>query len=145
MAGTPRTTQSALISTMRYRDADAAVDWLCRAFGFETHAVYNGKDGKVMHAELSFGSGMIMLGPNVDSPFGQFMMLPGEAGGRCTQTIYCIVADADAHHARAVQAGAEIVMPLRDQDYGSREYSCRDPEGHVWTFGTYDPRAGKPG
>ena len=132
-----------MIPAMRYEDA--AVDWLCRAFGFKPHAVYRDGAGKVVHAELSFGNGMIMLGPNVESAFGQFMTMPNATGGRCTQTTYVIVDDADAHHAQAVAAGAEVVMPLRDESYGSREYSCRDPEGHIWTFGTYDPWAQPPG
>jgi uncharacterized glyoxalase superfamily protein PhnB len=87
---------------------------------------------------------MIMLGPNIDSPFGRFMTTPKAAGGRCTQTIYVIVDDADAHHARTVASGADVVMPLKDEDYGGRGYSCRDLEGHVWTFGTYDPWASPP-
>ena len=138
MAG-PKATTATLISTMRYDDATAAVDWLCRAFGFRPHAVYRDDAGHVVHAELSFGNGMIMIGPNVETPFGKFMIQPKAAGGRCTQSIYMIVDDADAHHAQAVACGADIVMPLKDADYGGRGYSCRDPEGHVWSFGTYDP------
>jgi uncharacterized glyoxalase superfamily protein PhnB len=142
MAGSaPKATTATMISAMRYDDATAAVDWLCRAFGFKEHAVYRDADNNVMHAELSFGNGMIMLGPNVDTPFSKYMTMPKDAGGRCTQTIYAIVDDADAHHAQAVAAGAEVVMPLKDESYGGRGYSCRDPEGHVWTFGTYDPWA----
>lgn len=137
----PNTTTATMVSTMRYEDANAAVDWLCRAFGFRPHAVYRDDKGKVVHAELSFGNGMIMLGPNVDSEFGRFMTMPKDTGGRCTQTIYVIVDDVDAHHSQAAAAGAEIVMPPKDQDYGGRDYSCRDPEGHIWTFGTYDPWA----
>jgi uncharacterized glyoxalase superfamily protein PhnB len=139
MTGAPKATTATLISTLRYDDADATVDWLCRAFGFREHAVYRDADGKVQHAELSFGNGMIMLGPNVETPFAKYMTMPKAAGGRCTQTIYMIVADADVHHAGAVAAGAEIIMPLKDESYGGRGYSCRDPEGHVWSFGTYDP------
>jgi uncharacterized glyoxalase superfamily protein PhnB len=136
-------TRATIIPTMRYRDANAAVDWLCRAFGFEEHSVYRDDKGMVMHAELSFGNGMIMVGPVADTPFGRFMCQPDEAGGE-TQTAYVLVADADAHHAQAVAAGAEVVMPLRDESYGGREYSCRDPQGHIWTFGTYDPWATAP-
>jgi len=137
----PKATTATMISAMRYEDPTAAVDWLCRAFGFKPHAVYKDDSGRVVHAELSFGNGMIMLGPNVESPFGRYMTMPKDTGGRCTQTIYVIVDDVDAHHAQASAAGAKVVMPLRDESYGGREYSCRDPEGHVWTFGTYDPWA----
>jgi uncharacterized glyoxalase superfamily protein PhnB len=140
MSGGPKATTATMISCLNYRDADAAVDWLKRAFGFGEHAVYRGEDGNVIHAELSFGNGMIMLGPEGKGEFGKKVMtLPGAAGGRCTQTVYAIVDDADAHHARAVAAGAEIVMPLKDESYGGRGYSARDPEGHCWSFGTYDP------
>ncbi|TMB01350.1 MAG: glyoxalase, partial [Deltaproteobacteria bacterium] len=59
--------------------------------------------------------------------------------GPVTQSPYVIVADADAHYARAKAAGAEIVMDIKDEDYGGRGYSARDPEGHLWNFGTYDP------
>ena len=135
----PKATTATMISAMRYDDPAAAVDWLCRVFGFKPHAVYKDDAGNVVHAELSFGNGMIMLGPNIDSPFGRYMTMPKDAGGRCTQTVYVIVDDVDAHHAHASAAGADVVMPLRDESYGGREYSCRDPEGHVWTFGNYDP------
>ncbi len=122
--------------TLRYRDAKAAIDWLERAFGFERHAVYE-NEGQVEHAELRIGSnGMVMLGSVRDSGFS--MKTPDEAGG-ITSGIYVIVEDADAAHDRAAAAGAEIIRGLTDQDYGSREFSVRDPEGYVWHFGTYRP------
>ena len=97
---------------------------------------------KVVHAELTFGNGMIMLGPIDKGEFGvRYMTMPNAAGGRCTQAVYVIVDDVDAHHVRAAAAGAEILMPPKDQDYGGRVYSVRDPEGHVWSFGSYDPFA----
>jgi len=136
-----KSTVATMIPAVRYEDADAAVDWLYRAFGFVPHAVYRDDGGKVVHAELSFGHGMMMLGPNVKSEFGRLMTLPNSVGGLSTQATYVIVDDADAHHARAVAAGATIVIPLKDEDYGGRGYSCRDPEGHIWSFGTYDPWA----
>jgi uncharacterized glyoxalase superfamily protein PhnB len=54
-------------------------------------------------------------------------------------SVYLVVSDPDAHHQRATAAGAEIVIPLRDEDYGSRGYTARDPEGNLWSFGTYQP------
>lgn len=66
---------------------------------------------------------------------------PRQLGGAMTGGIYVVVDDADSHHERARDAGAEIVQPLADEDYGSRGYAARDPEGHVWNFGTYRPRA----
>ena len=129
-----------IIPTMRYRDAPAAIEWLCRAFGFERHLVVPGPDGAVAHAELSFGGGMIMLGSHGSGEFDLLMTVPSDAGGRCTQSVYVVVADVDGHHGRAVGASAEIIMAPRDQDFGGRSYICRDPEGHVWSFGSYDPR-----
>lgn len=138
MTGLAKSTRANVIPAMRYRDPAAAVDWLCRAFGFERNLVVPGEDGNIVHAQLAFGNGMIMLGPVAATEFGALMRQPDEAGGE-TQTAYLIVADADAHYARAKSAGAEIVMEIADQDYGGRVYSCRDPEGHIWSFGTYDP------
>jgi uncharacterized glyoxalase superfamily protein PhnB len=135
---TPTTWQAPdVIPTVRYRDALGAIDWLERAFGFERHAVYaEGND--VHHAQLRFGSGMIMLGSTRQS--GEWpVTTPADAGGINTGGIYVIVEDSDAHYARAKAAGAEIVRAPTDQDYGSRDYSARDPEGHLWSFGTYRP------
>jgi uncharacterized glyoxalase superfamily protein PhnB len=130
-----------IIPTMRYRDAAAAIEWLCRAFGFEKHLVVPGEEDTITHAQLTFGNSMIMLGSARDDELGKLQKTPGQAGGFATQSSYIIVADADAHHARAVAAGAKVVYPLTDEDYGGRGYSCLDPEGHLWNFGTYDPWA----
>jgi uncharacterized glyoxalase superfamily protein PhnB len=111
---------------MRFADADAALEWLAQAFGFEERAVYRSDDGIVHHAEISLGPGIIMLGQGD----------PAEHG------VYVAVEDADAHFGRAKTAGAEIVREIEDTDYDSREYTARDPEGHVWSFGTYRPEVG---
>ena len=136
-----RNTRSTIIPCLRYRDAAAAIDWLCSAFGFEKQAVYPNPDGSIAHAQLSFGNGMIMLGSAkpVDTGWGALIRQPDEIGGAETQSAYLVVDDADALYARAKAAGAEIVLEIRDQDYGGRDFSCRDPEGHLWSFGTYDP------
>lgn len=132
---------SAIVPALRYRDAPAAIEWLCHAFGFARHLVVPGPDHTVAHAQLTFGSGMIMLGSVTDTPFGKNMRQPAEIGGAETQTPYVVVAEVDAHYRRAVAAGAEIVLDIKDEDYGGRGYTCRDPEGHIWTFGSYDPWA----
>ena len=141
MAGTAKTTGATVIPTMRYDDAAAALEWLCAAFGFETHLVVPGEDGTVVHAQLVFGNGMVMLGSARESQFDDLHESPSALGGVVSQSPYIVVEDVDEHYARAVAAGAEIVMEIKDEDYGGRDYSCRDPEGHVWSFGSYDPWA----
>ena len=128
-----------IIPTLRYRDAAAAIEWLCHACGFEKHLVVPGEANTIAHAQLTFGNGMIMLGTVRDDEFGKLQKTPEQVGGIGTQSPYIIVPDADAHHARAVAAGAKVVYALKDEDYGGRGYSCLDPEGHLWNFGTYDP------
>ena len=141
MAENAKHTTSTVIPTLRYEDARAAIDWLCEAFGFEQHLVVPGENGTITHAQLVFGNGMVMLGSTRDNEFGQLQKPPRALGGVGTQSPYIIVEDADKHYARAVAAGAEVVIPIKDEDYGGRGYSCRDFEGHVWNFGTYDPWA----
>lgn len=139
MSDNAKITTATVIPTMRYNDARAAIEWLCEAFGFAKHLVVPGEDGKIAHAQLIFGNGMIMLGSARDDDFGRLQKPPSELGGIGSQSPYIIVDDADRHYAQAVAAGAEIVMEIKDEDYGGRGYSCRDFEGHVWNFGTYDP------
>lgn len=135
-------TVSTIIPSLRYENALAAIDWLCNAFGFERHAVYADDDGTVQHAQLVFGHGMIMLGSTSNaSAWGGHIAQPREIGGRETQCPCVIVADCEAHYQRARAAGAEIVDPLETKDYGGAGYSCRDLEGHLWWFGSYDPWA----
>lgn len=128
-----------IFPTLRYRDALAMIDWLERAFGFRRHAVYE-EGGMVVHAQLSLGSAMIMLGTARDDDFG-CLVGPPDAEARQSHGIYIAVEDVDGLHDRSVAAGAEVVMALTDQPYGSRDFSCRDPEGYVWSFGTYWPKA----
>ena len=128
-----------VVPTLRYRDVAAAIDWLCDAFGFTAHHVVSGDDGAVRYAELTFGNGMIMLAPVEDSGLDKFMAQPADIGGTETQICYLFVADATAHCAQAREAGAEIVLDIEDVLSKGRGYSCRDLEGHIWNFGTYDP------
>ena len=128
---------SDLIPFIRYEDAPAAIDFLERAFGFERHSVHEGADGRIEHAELTHGTGMLMLGSTRDDDSSA--RTPRQLDGATTGGIYVVVDDVDAHCERARQAGAEIVQELADQDYGSRDYAARDPEGFVWNFGTYRP------
>ena len=129
---------STLIPCLRYRDAPKAIEWLCDTLGFERHLVVPGENNVIHHAQLTLDGGMVMLGSVIDNDYGKLMRQPGDAGGN-TQSVYVVVKDADAAHARVVAAGAEIVMPLVDEDYGGRGFGCVDPEGHLWYVGTYDP------
>ena len=139
MMSSAANTACTVIPGLRYRNALAAIDWLCRAFGFEKHVVY--ADGDIVHhAQLTFGNGMIMLG-SVDktSIWNERLAQPDEIGWRETQAPYVIIADAEAHYARAKAVGAVIVEELEEKAYGGKGYGCLDPEGHIWWFGTYDP------
>ncbi|MCP4978312.1 MAG: glyoxalase [Maribacter sp.] len=132
---------SIIIPTMRYKDAPAAIEWLCSAFGFEKHLVVPGENGAIAHAQLSFGNAMIMLGSESDNEFGKYVRIPKDLDGINTQTVYIIVEEIDEHYRRAIDTGAEIIVDIKDEDYGGRGYSCQDPEGYIWNFGSYNPWA----
>lgn len=135
---------STVIPGLRYRDAPAMIDWLCRAFGFEKHAVYPNPDGTIAHAQLTLGNGMIMLGSVTSgTPHSELIRQPDELKKSETQSPYLAVPDCDAVYAKAKKAGAEMVFDIKDQDYGGRGFTCRDPEGHLWSVGDYDPWAGQ--
>jgi len=127
-----------IMPTMRYRDAAAAIDWLIKAFGFEKKVAYTAENGDVMHAELTYGDGMIMLGTSREDELTPYMGTPSELGGRSTGCVYVVVDDARLHHDRSVAAGAKIVRPLKTEPHGSM-YCCADLEGYLWCFGDYDP------
>ena len=129
-------TGPSIVPCLSYRDAPAAIVWLKEAFGFTEVMVVPGPDDTIAHAQLAFDGGMVMVGSIRDDELQ--MRTPCDLGG-VTQSIYIVVEDADAHYARAVEAGAEIVRELEDTPYGSRDFSARDPEGHLWNFGTYRP------
>jgi uncharacterized glyoxalase superfamily protein PhnB len=132
---------SMLIPSLRYKDAHAAIAWLERAFGFERNAVYDGPDGTVAHAQLSFGgTGMVMLGSASNpSPEAAAYAIPEEIGGRVTSAIYLVVADCEPMYERVKAAGAEVVMELQTMEYGGKAFAVRDPEGYRWSVGEYDP------
>jgi len=132
-----------IIPTMRYANATRMIDWLCDAFGFERHAVYEDGKGGIAHAQLTFGSGMIMLADDTDGEFSQYQSTP-QSLGSTTLSAYLVVADVDTVCERARAAGARIVIGPRDEDYGGRGFVCIDPEGQVWSFGSYDPTAEHP-
>ena len=126
-----------------YDDAPAAIDFLCQAFGFKRHLVVpGGNDRDIVHAQLSLGGNLIMLSsasPGARERFG--MVTPAATAGLVTACICVALDDPDAHYARAAAAGAPIVAPPHDNEYGGRGYEARDCEGNVWSFGSYDPYA----
>ena len=112
MSGNAKNTTTTVVPAMRYRDAPAAIEWLCKAFGFERRLVVPGENDSIAHAQLTFGNGMIMLGSARDDDFGRWVRPPHEFGGAGTQSAYVIVDDADTHCAHAKAAGAEIVSEV---------------------------------
>lgn len=124
---------------MRYRDLPKAINWLSEAFGFEAHYTATDEDGTLIYAQMTFGHGMVMLGPVRDSDFDDLLSQPDEIGGTETQSCYLVVDDIESHFERAKEAGAEIALDVQRDDTGGRAYSCRDCEGHLWNFGTFNP------
>ena len=120
--------------TLRYDDPRAAIAFLTGTLGFVEQHVVTGDDGTVAHAELSFGDGVVMLGGRSGTP-DTF-----DTGRAVVYLALDSAEEVDAHHARATAGGAEVVQELVDQPYGSREYAVRDPEGNVWSVGSYRPQ-----
>jgi uncharacterized glyoxalase superfamily protein PhnB len=138
MSTTQNRTAQAIYPCLRYRDAKAAIAWLKSALGLEESVAYSADDGSISHAELGLDGNLVMLGNVKTDGFGRS---PLDLGG-VTGTIYVALdspADVDAVYTRAKSAGAEIIREPTDTDYGSHEFSVRDLEGHVWSFGTYRP------
>jgi uncharacterized glyoxalase superfamily protein PhnB len=124
--------RSTLTSAVFYRDPRAALKFLEAAFGFELAMLIEDQAGNLVHSEMSFGDALIMIGPE----FTADHQSPASVGGKNTQTVHVhIDGDADAHCARALAAGFEIVAAPETKFYGDRTYRCRDPEGHIWTIG----------
>jgi uncharacterized glyoxalase superfamily protein PhnB len=129
-------------SSIFYDDAAAAIDWLCRVFGFEVRLKVEGEAGRIVHSELTYGDGLIMVGDTrcmADRPSPVPSKSPRSLGGANTQSLCVYVDDADAHCAHARAAGAKIVDEPETHDYGEdywadRGYRAEDLEGHQWWF-----------
>ena len=136
----PKNTTATVIPGLRYQDVPKAIDWLCRAFGFEKHLVVPGPGDTIAHAQLTYGNGMVMLGSagKHGEGYDDLLRTPSEVGGANTQAPYVIVEDPDAHHAQATARGPKLFSISRIRTIG-RGYSCRDVEGNVWSFGDFDP------
>jgi uncharacterized glyoxalase superfamily protein PhnB len=125
---------AAFYPQLLYRDPDAAMKWLEQTLGFERRAEHRDDDGNVVHAELTLGDATVML---ATAAVGRepFRSLP--AGGTL---VYCAVDEVDSLYERAREAGGDIALELTGTDYGSRDFTVRDPEGNLWAFGTYRPQ-----
>ena len=128
-----------IIPGMRYKDAFAAIDWLCEVLGFERRLVVPDGEGGVAHAELTLGNGMIMLGSDQGNA-DDYVTAP-TPDGRLTQNAYIVISDIEAAYERAKDAGAKIVSELEEQHYGGSLFSVRDLEGQLWHLGSYNPWA----
>ncbi len=125
MTGSP-----SIVPYFSYADAHGAMAFLQSAFGLEPVQAFDGEDGKLMHGEMAYGNSVIMLG--------------SEATPKGSPGVYLVVSDVDAHYATAKAAGAEIVYPPEDTEFGTRRYRAKDPEGHEWSFGSYQPQTVAP-
>ncbi len=129
----------AIVPTIPYRDAIAMVDWLSDVYGFEKQGIVKGENGELQHAQLAFGDSMLAVVRVEDKKLERLVVHPDQIGGVETQTCYVVVPDIDAHYARATAKRAEVVSGIEGNHRGDRSYTSRDPEGHIWIFGTYDP------
>ncbi len=130
-------TAAKIFPFLRYQDARAAITWLTEVLGFAEQEVYDGPDGTIAHAQLSLGAGIIMLSSSTDdNPLG--LISPAAVAGH-SQGIYLYVPEVDSCYQRVEKHGADIVIELQDMEYGSREFAVRDPEGYLWSVGTYLP------
>jgi len=127
-------------SSVFYENAPAAIDWLCKAFGFNVRIKIEGDDGDIVHSELEYRDGLIMVGSTTTKKdTGPHRKSPKQIGGVNTQALFMYVDDVEAHCARARAAGARIVTEIQTNDYGDeywtdRSYGAEDLEGHHWWF-----------
>jgi uncharacterized glyoxalase superfamily protein PhnB len=135
---TSQATTQVFYPALRYLDAPAAIDWLERVFGLQRQLVVDGPNATIAHAQLSLDGALIMLGSSGTRSDAYPVRSPGEVSG-LSSSLYVYAADPDVRWVRARDGGARIVTEPYDTDYGSREFSAFDCEGHFWTFGTFRP------
>lgn len=133
------TNKACIIPVLHYKNAKEAIEWLCESFRFEEHLVVQGEDDTIAHAQLTYGDAMIMLSSENDNEYGKLISTPNSLNGINTQAPYIIVEKIDKHYKNAVAKGAKMLMKIKDQEYGGRGYTCKDIEGHIWSFGSYNP------
>lgn len=135
--------QPTVIPCLRYVDAVRAIDWLGESFGLVCHLKIEDESGGIVHCQMKMpNGGMLMLGSaGGDSSYAEQVVAPSAVGNKNTQTIYVVVDDVRAHYEQAVSAGVKIMTVLEARSYGGQGYECYDLEGHIWSFGDYDPFA----
>lgn len=131
--------KACIIPTIQYKDAKTAIHWLCEAFGFNKHLVVQGEGNTIIHAQLTLENSMIMLSSESNNEYSKLLKTPNSLNGLNTQAPYIIVEKIDEHYKNAVAKGAKVLLQIKDQEYGGRGYTCRDLEGHIWNFGSYNP------
>lgn len=131
--------KACIIPTMRYKNAQTAIEWLCNAFGFEKHLIIQGENDTIAHAQLTYGNSMIMLSSENENEYGNLVRTPKKLNGNNTQTSYIVVKKIDEHYEKAVATGAKILIEIKDEEYGGRGYTCKDIEDYIWNFGSYNP------
>lgn len=124
---------------LRYRHPENASAWLCQVLGFTLSHEERDDGGNFRYAQLRFGNALVMIGRVGDAGFDELMAQPDEVGGAVTNVSYFVVDDIEQHYAKAVAAGTSIAIELCEYDGGGRGYTCKDPEGHAWSFGSYSP------
>ncbi|GAA0585979.1 VOC family protein [Rhizomicrobium electricum] len=130
----------AFTASVFYENPRAALDWLEKAFGFETVMRITDADGTLVHSEMRYSDGLLYVG----APWNQDFAAPGKTGGRNTTNLHVRVADGiEAHCETARAAGAVILQEPQEQFYGDRTYRARDPEGHIWTFAQFVRQVGR--
>jgi len=135
-------TTKSIIPCLNYKDATTAIEWLCDTFGFQKHLIVPDANGNIVHAELTLDNIMIMVGSSDSgTQFSKLIKQPSDINGFETQSPYIVLDDKeiDEHYKKAKNNGAKIIIELKEENYGGKNYSCYDLEGHLWNFGSYDP------
>ncbi|MCK8481693.1 VOC family protein [Psychroserpens algicola] len=133
------TNKACIIPVIQYKNAKAAIEWICESFGFEKRLVVPGENCTIIHAQLTYGNSMIMLSSENNNEYGKLINTPNCLNEINTQAPYIIVEKIDDHYKNAVAKGAKILIEIKDEAYGGRGYTCKDLEGHIWSFGSYNP------
>src|SRR5262245_20800088 len=127
------------VPTIPYRDLPKMIDWLCQAFGFQKQLIVFDNSGSIAHAQLALGGSVVMVVPAGQGPFEDVLVHPDQVERIATQSTYLLVDDVETRHARATESGAEVMFEMEFNNAAGHGYACRDPEGHIWLFGSYDP------